>query len=551
MKMMNKYILIFSAAVFLVACSAMEEMTPEGSVVTSEQVQDATEAIPDRTSADVAGIYSYAGQTFAVLGSSQGAHNDFGYPSICISQDSNGPDMVCSNSGYNWFSVSYDYADRTPNYIVCYLRYAFFYNQIRLCNEVLGSLGSDLTNAASETRYAAGQAKAVRAFDYLCLAPYYQFRYQDSKDLPCVPIVKENMSEDDYTNNPRASVENVYSLIISDLTDAISLLEGYGRGTDKSRVDQQVAYGLRARAYLSMGMYAEAAADAEKALAGYTPYTLAEVSKPTFCNLTDHSWLWGILQESDQQGGLISWPAHLGSFSANGYTTGTGVYKRINTLLYNKISATDVRKGWWTNERNSSPLLEGLEWPGYPGRDIASLSIPNIKVAFQNYTVVKFGMKSSIGSTDNASDWCLMRAEEMILTRIEGLAMSGQEGLAKQELESFVKTYRDPEYTCTATTAEELQDEIWFQRRVELWGEGFSMFDIMRLNKPVVRIQGTSIFNWPDAYAFNLEAGDPYLLLRFPQQETNTNKAISPTANVAGSAPVTRQNSDLRDGVTD
>lgn len=551
MKMINKYILLAPVALVLASCSAMDEMTPEGSYVTSEQVQATTEAIPDRTTADVAGIYSYAGQAFAVFGSSQNAHNDFGYPSICLAQDSNGPDMVCSNSGYNWFSPSYDYSDRTPNYILCYLRYSFFYNQIRLCNDVLASYGSDLSSASSQTKYAAGQAKAVRAFDYLCLAPYYQFRYQDSKDLPCVPIVKESMTQEEYTSNPRATVEDVYSLIISDLTEAISLLEGYGRGTDKSRVDQQVAYGLRARAYLSMGMYAEAAQDAEKALAGYTPYTLQEVSTPAFCNLTDHNWLWGILQESDQQGGLISWPSHLGSFSANGYTTGTGVYKRINTLLYNKISATDVRKGWWTNERNSSPLLEGLEWPGYPGRDIASLSIPNIKVAFSNYTVVKFGMKSGIGSTDNASDWCIMRAEEMILTRIEGLAMSGQESLAKQELESFVKTYRDPEYTCSASTAEELQNEIWFQRRIELWGEGFSMFDIMRLHKPVVRIQGTSIFNWPDAYAFNIPADDPYLLLRFPQQETNTNRAISSTANVAGSSPVTRQNSDLRDGITD
>ena len=47
-----------------------------------------------------------------------------------MAQDSNGPDMVCSNSGYNWFSVSYDYSDRQYNYIVCYLRYSFFYKGV-------------------------------------------------------------------------------------------------------------------------------------------------------------------------------------------------------------------------------------------------------------------------------------------------------------------------------------------------------------------------------------------------------------------------------------
>lgn len=552
MKRTNQYCITALSVLLLASCSAMDEMVPEGSTTTSQQVQDATSVIPDRSETDVAGIYSYAGQAFATLGASQGAHNDFGYPSVCIAQDSNGPDMVCSNSGYNWFSPSYDYSDRQYNYILCYLRYSFFYNQIRLCNDVLsGLVGTDYSTASDVTRHSAGQALAVRAFDYLCLAPYYQFRYVDSQDLPCVPIVSESMTQEEYTQNSRATVRQVYDRIITDLTQAIDLLEGYSRGSDKSRVDQQVAYGLRARAYLYMGMYEEAAADAEAAMAGYTPYTRDEVSTPAFCNMTDHNWMWGILQESDQVQGLISWPSHLGSFSATGYTTGTGVYKRISTLLYDQIPDTDVRKGWWTDSRNQSPLLDGLEWPGYPGRDIASLTIPNIKVAFSNYTVVKFGMKSGIGSTDNASDWPIMRAEEMLLIQAEGLAMSGQVSEGRQVLENFIRTYRDPEYTCEANTAEALQNEIWKQRRIELWGEGFSMSDIMRLNKPVVRIHGSSIYNWPDSYAFNVAAGDPYLLLRFPQQEINTNNAVASDPNGGGSAPQPRQNGDLRDGVTD
>ena len=543
MKRITEYLAISLSVLLLASCVAMDEMVPQGSTTTSEQVQEATGVIPDRSEADVAGIYTYAGQGFAVLGTSQGAHNDFGYPSICISQDANGPDMVCSNSNYNWFSVSYDYSDRQSNYIVCYLRYSFFYNQIRLCNDVLaGYIGTDYATAPQETRHSAGQALAVRAFDYLGLAPYYQFRYVDSKDLPCVPIVLEGMTQEQYASNPRATVETVYGRIITDLTQAIDLLEGYNRSGDKSRVDQQVAYGLRARAYLSMGMYAEAASDAEAALEGYTPYSRDEVSVPAFCNMTDHSWMWGILQESDQVQMLVSWPSHLCSFSATSYTAGTGMYKRISTALYDVIPSTDVRKGWWTDARNQTPLLDGLEWQGYPGRDIPS---------FNPYSVVKFGMKHGLGSTDNASDWCLMRAEEMILIRAEGLVMSGREAEGRQVLEDFVRTYRDPEYTCAANTADQLQTEIWKQRRIELWGEGFSMYDIMRLNKPMVRVHGTTIFNWPDAYAFNIAPRDPYLLLRFPQQETNTNSSIAATANTGGTSPQPRQNADLRDGVTD
>ena len=40
-----------------------------------------------------------------------------------------------------------------------------------------------------------------------------------------------------------------------------------------------------------------------------------------------------------------------------------------------------------------------------------------------------------------------MRVEEMILIKAEGLAKSGQEATAKQVLEDFVRTYRDPSYT--------------------------------------------------------------------------------------------------------
>ena len=339
MKRITEYLAISLSVLLLASCVAMDEMVPQGSTTTSEQVQEATGVIPDRSEADVAGIYTYAGQGFAVLGTSQGAHNDFGYPSICISQDANGPDMVCANSNYNWFSVSYDYSDRQSNYIVCYLRYSFFYNQIRLCNDVLaGYIGTDYATAPQETRHSAGQALAVRAFDYLGLAPYYQFRYVDAKDLPCVPIVLEGMTQEQYASNPRATVETVYGRIITDLTQAIDLLEGYNRSGDKSRVDQQVAYGLRARAYLSMGMYAEAAADAEAALEGYTPYSRDEVSVPAFCDMTDHSWMWGILQESDQVQMLVSWPSHLCSFSATSYTAGTGMYKRISTALYDVIA---------------------------------------------------------------------------------------------------------------------------------------------------------------------------------------------------------------------
>ena len=532
----------------LASCSTMDEMVPEGQYVTQDRIQSIIDAVPDRLSADLAGVYAYAGKQYAAYPEG-GRDDDFGYPSLCLFSDCNGADMVSSNSAFNWMTPACDYSDRNADYAITEIRYVVPYNQMKLANDVIRSV--DESSADAGMIHTLAQARAVRAFDYLALAPYYQFRYDGHQDDPCVPLVTE--AAVDFNYNPRVTVGRIYEQIIADLTYAVEHLDGFVR-TDKTKIDRQVAYGLRARAYLSMGMYAEAAEDALAAMEGYTPASIDEVSTPSFCRLSEHNWMWGLLIEAANitgNDGLPSWPSQLGSFSSMSYTAGAGVYRRINPLLYDKISSTDVRKGWWVDENLSSPLLETVSWNGVSGDDISTLEIETAKMPFETYTNVKFGMKSGVGSYVNDSDWCLMRVEEMILTRAEGLAMSGKPDEAKNILEDFIRTYRDPSYSCPVSDPQGLQDEIWKQRRIELWGEGFSMFDIMRLGKPVVRIHGDDRGIWPDAFAFNMASDNGYLLWRFPQDETNTNSAVSPTDNVSGTAPVPGLNSGLRDGVTD
>ncbi len=543
---MNLKLGCLALALLVLGGCSMDDMVPYGGSQMEHQVQQTINAIPGRVQADVYGMYSSLGYQFTVLGS--GFDNDFGYPAQCMSQDSNGPDMVCDNSGYNWFSASYDYTDRNANYAIPYFRYGNPYNLIKICNDLIGSI--DEETASQDILYSLGQAKAMRAFGYLALAPYYQFNYADNADAPCVPLVTETTL--DYANNPRATNKEIYAQMLYDLTEAIGILEGYSRPAgSKVEVDRNVAYGLRARVHLAMEMYAEAAEDASKAYEGYRPATIAEVSKPAFCVMSEPNWIWGIqIDNTNISSPLATWPSKLSSFSGFAYTTQVGCYKRINSLLYDVIDSKDVRKGWWVNEELESPLLSSVSWAGVSGNAVASLEITGTKLAFYPYTNVKFGMKSGVGSIQNDSDWPLMRVEEMMLIEIEGLAKSGQEALAAGKLTEFVSTYRNPGYVCNKT-GQALYDEIWKERRVELWGEGFSMSDIMRLKKPVVRIHGKDIANWPDAWAFNLPAEDPYLLLRFPDTETNSNRGVPVTSNIGGTVPKEAQYSELRDGVTD
>ena len=529
----------------LASCSDIDEQIYSGGAFSKEQSQDIVNAIPTRVEATFNGMFTFMGnpaQNYGTRFSNQRA-DDFGFIMMALSQDFEGADMIGADNGYNWFSAACEYSSRTPSYANPYIRYVTPYTLIGMVKDILATIPEDTEDASLINMKA--QAKTLRAYSYLSLAPYFQGSYETSKDKPCVPVLSDTV---DVTNNPRATVEQVYNVIVDDLTWAIDHLDE--TRSSKAYVNANVAYGLRARAYLAMGKGAEAAADAEKAMQGYEPASIAEVSVPTFCDMEEHNWIWAIDITDDQANyyGYATAPSWLSSLCGDGYGAACGTTAMINKLLWDKIPATDVRKGWWIDENLHSPNWADLTWGTAKGDEIANLVLDDgSKVELPPYTNIKFGMKSGVGSTLNNNDWPLMRVEEMILIQAEGYAISGNEAKAKEILTNFVKTYRDPSYTIPSGRT--LRDEIWFQRRVELWGEGFAVSDARRLNKPIVRFHGPNTTNYADAFQFNIAADDGWLNMRFPQSEKDNNRAI--VDNEEGSLPVAGQNPNLRDGVTD
>lgn len=543
----NKYtsVLAIASMVALGACSDIDDIVPEGGTMLETQLKATTSIIPGRADATFSGMYTKLGDPLSFGRFASERPDDFGFVMMAFSNDLEAADIVGQNNNYNWFSTCSELTTRNADYANPYIRYRGVYDEVARANDVIKAYGEITAETSAEIKYKVAQAYAIRAFCYLNIAPYFQFNYKTSSDKPCVPLVTETTT--DFTNNPRATVKEIYDQIVSDLDFAIANLEGYTR-PDKSKIDRQVAYGLRARANLDMGKYAEAASDAAAAAQGYTPASIAEVSTPSFYNITDHNWLWGYDMTMDvaKASPYATSSAWIRSFSANGYSAGTGTYFCINNLLYNKIPESDVRKGWWVNTDLYSPLLDNLTFGQLKGQQIATEEIDDVKLIFLPYTNVKFGMYT-IGGTTNEEDWPFMRVEEMLLIQAEGLIKSGQTAAGVQVLNDFVRTYRDPQYNAEAT-GRKIEDEVWFQRRVELWGEGFSNSDTRRLGKPLVRFHGSDS-NWPQAFRFNMTADDGWWLLRFCTDELNTNLAI--VDNEGGALPVSGQNASLRDGVTD
>ena len=548
-----------AAMLTLSACNDLNEQEYEGNKYLSADQRIATnEVIPERVKATFDGMFNYIGKG-GTSGLSSGTRaDDFGLVMALLASDLEGADAACGDNNYNWFSVCSEMTSRNSNYANPYIRYVTPYKQMGVANQVISSYPSD-TEDKTAINYMA-QARAIRAYDYMMLAPFFQFGYTQAADQPCVPLLSDSV---DATNNPRATVKAVYAAIMNDLNYAVENLEA--DRSNKQYINIDVAYGLRARANLAMGNWADAAADAEKVINSgrYTPATREEVSVPGFDDVTKgdgHAWIWGVLRTeadaTDHKNANYQCAAAWASpFSGDGYAAATGNTPVINQLLYDKIPATDVRKGWWLNAQKHSPNWANLSWTDpstgavATGDEMADFTTSDgSKVSLEPYSNVKFGMKNGVGATTNTSDFPLMRIEEMYLIAAEGYAKSGNEAKAREILTNFVKTYRDPSYDIDGRSLS-LADEIWFQRRVELWGEGFFTTDAKRLGKPIVRFHSGVTNNFPSKYQFNMAADDGWLNMRFPQSERNNNLGI--VDNTGGSLPVAGQNGNLRDGVTD
>ena len=515
MKTVSKYFfLAVAACLSLTACESMMDLQPEGATKTDALKQDAYNKIPANAAAEINAIYA---QMIALYAGGTTGHNDFGVASCMMILESEGQDWIGPNTGYNWFAYS-DFYARNYNATVNLVMWNTYYKTIAACNMVCASTDPETTNPDLMANL--GQARAVRAYCYSILAQLYQFTYNaENASKPCVPIVHESLTAEQQAANPRASLQEVYDFIMADLNYAVAALDGWARA-DKAAADQAVAYGLRARVNMLLGNYADAAEDAAMALqvSGAQPYTLADVSKPTFCHAEHNSVIWAnmIVESNDVvQTGIINWPSHMSSLYTDGYT-GVGTYREISSDLYSKISPTDVRKGWWLNENLESPLLDHPAYAGWKGNGVP-------------YANVKFGVPNdNMVNLVADADWTLMRYEEMLLIQAEGLARSNQEAAAKALLEGWVKANRDANYTCKASDEAGLVEEIWMQRRIELWGEGFAWFDLNRLEKPIIR---TTSSNWPEAWIVDVDAHHDCRIWTLPDREIQNNDGIDESDN--------------------
>lgn len=534
MKTSYKYLSIGLLATLAAGCADLDTEY-YGSYVTDQQKESTLQQNPDMATAAVTSVASEFGSYY---GQYADAHWDFGYPSIMMGLDGQTADFLAkipyTSSHIYWFAYI------NPNYsgVPTGMMWTHLYKQIKTSNSLLTSIPEEGATSA-ELKFYRAQALAVRAFDYWVLAQCYQFNYKGNESMPCVPIITEkNQDQAAVDGAPRATVQEVYDFILGDINEAVKLLSEANIDPSKVMSDKPkrmvslaVAYGLRARVYLTMHKYAEAGNDAQNAIAAFNgrPYTRAEVSVPAFVNSDDASWMWSIVCSSTDRPtttGICNWPSQMGSFN-DGYCNFSG-WRWCNKLLYESIPNSDVRKGWFLDENCKSANLSEAEQAyldQYIGSGTGDYTANSSDI--MPYTQVKYAVAGGgLGGYTTGYEVPLMRVEEMYLILAEAQGMQNvSTGVAT--LKQFVSQNRDPRYNFSTASQEEFIDEVWRQRRIELWGEGLAFFDIMRLNKPVDRIGGACM----DAYNYYIEPGDPALIYCIPLDEVMANKQISQDDN--------------------
>ena len=545
MKNIFKISLILTAAVMLTSC--IEETFPKGSTVTKEQLESSDGALNYMLSGIPAAMMNAGTAGFA---STYGYHGDFGISAIHLATESMLEDIaILGEMGYYWFGSYYQNSSQGSDYIWC----AFFWNQyykwIKLVNEIINVVGEDISS--KDVRNILGQAYAYRAMYYIDLARLYEPKPNKLVNPSAailgktVPIIKEDTTEEDAKNNPRADREEMYQFILSDLKKAEEYLkDGLNSYTSPGLT---AVYGLYARAYIELGAtyaemgnpttwdmtsekaYSEAAKYARKAINMnlHSPLTQSQWEDPKSGfndGSANRSWIWGLTVSSENLSNLIANVAHRSCEAIYGYAVWTKL--GVNQALYNQINDEDFRKhSWYDPDLDYSYRFAGSadeqygfvygSMYNYPAEKYESIKFRPADGNVMDYTV------------GNCADWPLMRIEEMYFIEMEAnLYLEGGLEKARELLNDFMQEYRYSSYDCTVMTLSEAAfiKEMMLQKRIEFWGEGILFFDYKRLNQGITR--GYSGTNVPATATFNTDGRSPQWNIVITRGEYQSNKGI-------------------------
>jgi len=505
----------------------IKETFPMGSTATEEQVQlspAATQALADGMPAAMLSVHW-----------EDDGHCYFGYPAEMIFRDMLTGDLYHTGEvGYSHFISWARNTAMGDGYLKTQFHWNFHYLWWLLgINQTIGAVDPEI--ATDQQKGLLGAAYAFRALAYLDLARMYEFlpndKFPDGKNNDgnvvlnlTVPIVTEKTTPEQASNNPRATREEMLKFIESDLDAAEQYIQFQTSTNGGTMPDLACVYGLKARLYMWVEDYPKAKEFARKAIdaSKVAPLTKEAALNPNSGYNTASDFMWAMQQNSESdavQTGIVNWTSWVSNQCTFAYTgPATNLFTVIDKRMYERISDTDWRKLQWIAPEGS-PLNEQIQ-------TVVSEEAGPVNQYLMPYVSVKFrpGQGDSDSYTIGASTAVpVMRVEEMYFIEAEA-AEHISNGAGAQLLTAFMKQYRDPNYTFHDQGLGAVE-EIVFQKRVELWGEGQTFFDIKRLDMSVTRgYSGTNCTD--DRCKLNTSGRPAWMNIVMVRTESNNNHAL-------------------------
>lgn len=313
-----------------------------------------------------------------------------------------------------------------------------------------------------------GTAYFARAYAYSTMVLRYCVEYNaataaNEKGLPLVTVVDVNAKPS------RASLQQTYDLILSDIAEAENLL---AESDDITVPTRNTVIALKARVLMNMKNYTEAIATATSL---FESYPLASVDDFPMMVVNDESTetIYQPLMTTDERSGSYG-TIFIAYNTAAAAKTGNDVWNPYYVPtqgLIDLYDANDIRKEWYFLETTLSAATgdataKGYMFYKYPGN-------PELYKEGDDYTNCFYNMHKPF------------RVAEMYLIAAESAYLNGDESAAA----GYLKTLRDARGAKEITkTGADLFQEIKNEWAREFVGEGHRLNCLKRWNDPVVRM---------------------------------------------------------------
>lgn len=442
--------------------------------------------------------------------------------------------MACNNTSFRNSANGDLYVSKSAS-LGGYSWY-YYYRLIGNANTIIANI-DNAEGTDAERAYLKAQALCYRAYAYSNLVQIFGRRWSDGSDKQSCVLRLEPGEDDD---KDRATAAEVYKQIYDDLDEAIKLFGESGKANsrkDTYTMDLDVAYAIYARAALTREDWANALKYAQMARKNYKLMSVAD-EKAGFCNPTSE-WIWYLFGTDDE---TLYYYSYFGYIAYNSNAGNVRNYpKLISKHLFDQIPVTDIRRSLWldptnypgtyntntnlaTSQKNTNALYKyGFAYSKEEGR-VGLYSTASVAAYMQ--------FKIRCNTTPGVGNLVLFRSSEMLLIEAEAQFRQKNESAAQALLvELNATSQRDPSYTCTKT-GDALMNEIKLYRAIELWGEGFSWFDMKRWGDGISRKAAADGGNWMTSFAVTYGPNEKNnWTWCIPQQETDYNRGILSTSN--------------------